>query len=361
MSDPSGGSSSESRCECCRGELTTSNSLSCSVAECSRGYIFSCVGISAVSFKKMSAAAKRSWVCPACRCAKPKGGDNSNTPCSKTDDGSVTSRNKNKTAEPRDVKYIASDAAPTEPPAWCGALEAKLTANFRALLNAEMRPLKTSCDEILSTIAFLCEKYDEINAKVATVSSEILALNKENHDLRSTVADLSTRLNLLEQHSRECNLEISCLPEHSSENLADTVTQIGKVVSCPVQESDIHMCKRVAKINSSKPRPRAVIVKFHSVSKRDSLLASVIKFNKANPRNKLNTSLLGTGVNGDQSPIYITEHLSPAAKQLHAAARIAAREKSYNKVYTRNGRIFVRKHDGAKSIHIRNMADIERL
>ncbi|CAG9128777.1 unnamed protein product [Plutella xylostella] len=59
----------------------------------------------------------------------------------------------------------------------------------------------------------------------------------------------------VEQHSRECNLELSCIPEFKNENLTSTVVQLASVVSCPIADTDIVTCKRVAKVNPSSERP----------------------------------------------------------------------------------------------------------
>lgn len=85
------------------------------------------------------------------------------------------------------------------------------------------------------------------------------------------------------------------------------------------------------------------------------------KYNKGRPdrAEKLNTSDLG--IAGRKSPIYVSEHLSPAAKKLHAEARIAAKAKSYRFVWVRYGRIYVRKNEEADLIHIRNPSDLNRL
>lgn len=60
------------------------------------------------------------------------------------------------------------------------------------------------------------------------------------------------------------------------------------------------------------------------------------------------------GIAGDKSPVYVCEHLSPANKALHAAARIRSRELGYKFVWVRNGHIFMRKDETSRFIHIKN-------
>ncbi|KAL4720368.1 hypothetical protein ACJJTC_014025 [Scirpophaga incertulas] len=74
-------------------------------------------------------------------------------------------------------------------------------------------------------------------------------------------------------------------------------------------------------------------------------------------RDKLNTSLLG--IAGEKSPVYISEHLSPANKNLHAAARKKAKSLNYQFVWVRGGRIFVRKSPESTHIHIKTQESLD--
>ncbi|CAK1584063.1 unnamed protein product [Parnassius mnemosyne] len=154
---------------------------------------------------------------------------------------------------------------------------------------------------------------------------------------------MESRLSVIEQDSRQNNIEIHCLPEYRQENLVKTLMQISKVVSFPLTETDIVACNRVQKQNPASKVPKTVICRFVSKLKRDNLLAAVYKYNKSHPKAKLNTKLLGFG--DVKSAVYISKHLTQANKSLHAATRIWAKEKSYKYVWVRNGRIFVRKDD----------------
>lgn len=109
---------------------------------------------------------------------------------------------------------------------------------------------------------------------------------------------------------------------------------------------------RVAKANKDSVRPRSIIVKLTSPLVRDELLAATKAFNRTHQNDKLNSSHLG--LSGDKSPVYVSEHLSPANKQLHAAARKIAKEKAYAFVWVRNGRIHMRKNVSSKSFVVKN-------
>lgn len=112
-------------------------------------------------------------------------------------------------------------------------------------------------------------------------------------------------------------------------------------------------------MNNNKSRPRSVIVKLRSPRCRDEFYSAITRYNKSHTDDKLNTSLLGYG--GSKEPVYVSEHLSPTYKSLHAAARLKAKEKSYKFVWVRYGKIFVCKSENSGSILIKDEQCLEKI
>ncbi|XP_013170068.1 PREDICTED: uncharacterized protein LOC106119568, partial [Papilio xuthus] len=167
----------------------------------------------------------------------------------------------------------------------------------------------------------------------------IRKLKIENESLQSASKDYANRLCLIEQNLRQSNIEINGVPEHRTENIILAVNHLAKTVGEPLTDSDIVQATRVAKVNKDNNKPRAIVVKLRTPRVRDSLLAAVSRFNKKQPLDKLSSQHLG--ISGDRKPVYVSEHLCPASKQLHAATRIMAKDLSYKFVWVRNGKIFV--------------------
>lgn len=170
---------------------------------------------------------------------------------------------------------------------------------------------------------------------------------------------MTARLETMEQYLRESNIEVQGVPQHKNENVINIIEKIANVVSLKLSDADILKCTRVASVNKDGKKPRAIIVKLRSVRCRDEFYSAVARFNKSNPGNKLNPSMLGIG--GISSSVYVAEHLSPANKALHAAARAKAKDLSYKFVWVRNGRIFMRKNETSHFIHIKNNEVLELL
>ncbi|XP_050552572.1 uncharacterized protein LOC126911197 [Spodoptera frugiperda] len=220
------------------------------------------------------------------------------------------------------------------------------------IMKTELLSIKEDLQDFRKSIDFISTGYDEMKITVDKLIKDNLVLYNENDALKSTVAGLSERLNTLEQHLREENVEIQGVPEHQNESLPKLLEQCSRVVGCSFKEEDVIKCTRVAKLNKESKLPRAIIVKFRSVRKRDEFYSAVYRYNKSNPNDKLNTSLLGIG--GDKKSVFVSEHLSPTNKILHAAARQKAKELGYKFVWVKNGRIYVRKMEGSHYIIIKN-------
>ncbi|CAB3245041.1 unnamed protein product [Arctia plantaginis] len=199
-------------------------------------------------------------------------------------------------------------------------------------VNKELKTIKDEIVQVKESMTFINNQYEEMRAGLAERNSQIHDIEKENEELKNAVKDLTTKVNLMEQHSRSCNVEIQCVPEFKSENLVSTVMNISKVISFELTESNIHNTTRIAKQNPTSTRPKSIIVQFSSPKIRDGFLAASIKFNKSKSNDnskKLNSSLIG--IAGKKESIYITEHLSPGNKAIHAAARKRGKELSYKR------------------------------
>ncbi|KAG6439132.1 hypothetical protein O3G_MSEX000512 [Manduca sexta] len=362
-------------CAGCKNSFKIKDGLQC--LTCHLWYDTICANIPDKRFRTMPFDNKRSWRCPACLIKQPKV-DNTNTPVrlsnsssppdlenlNSTGNANVTLRNKryqhNRSPEEK------SDVALTD-----------LTINtLREMIRKEIaqafqESMKNSVSEQLSKIndivtsfqqslSFFNDMYEEMKTDIKEKTTKILEIEKENNMLKTSISDISRRMNLMEQHARSNNIELQCVPEHRSENLVNTVLQLSRVIHCDVKDSEILHCTRVAKRDTKSNRPRSILIKFNSPRTRDSFLAASIKFNKTNPKDKLSSSHLGIGAD-NPVPIYVVEHLSMENKAIHAAARIRSKELGYKFTWVRNGRIFMKKDELSEAILINNIDKLKTL
>lgn len=324
-----------------------------------------------------NSAKSNNLVCPECKCKKPKTGDNSNTPvkgsCSVPQSQTVidtlptvmTRKQKQAKTLPAEKQatgltlesiksIIAEEFSKSE-----SSMSLVFKDIIKTSVSEELKSLRNEISGMDKSLSFISEMYEETKSKLAEQEINIKHLKDENSTLRETIQNLSSRMQLMEQYSRASNIEVQCLPEHKNENVGNIVLQIGKVINFPLQEGDIHQCTRVAKLNASSDRARSIVVKFASPRIRDGFLAQSIKFNRSNKTNKLNTSHVGMA--GNQTPIFIVEHLSPIGKALHAAARRKAKELGYKFVWTRQGKIYMRKNETSEYVYVKDSFVLDKL
>lgn len=241
----------------------------------------------------------------------------------------------------------------------CAAMRLELPSLMMKLFECNLDPIKEQLNTLQDSVTFISNQYDDFKQNMHAIVNENKSLKTECIQLREIVDNLTARLNSMEQYMREANIEIQGVPEHKSENVVSIVKQIAQVVSVKLSDTDILSCTRVAAMNKSVNRPRAIVAKLRSSRCRDEVYSAVTKFNKAHQDDKLNSSHLGIG--GQKTPVYVCEHLSPVQKALHAAARTKARDLGYKFVWIRNGHIFMRKNETSRFIHVKNSQTLTSL
>lgn len=308
------------------------------------------------------------WLCPSC---KPKSGNSDGTPVrggnpqKSTPESYITIRNKKgNTTE----SFVAVE---TDGPVTSSEIRSIIRSEIATLakhlnvtlvqcINNELKSIKTEIEQVKDSMTFMNEKYETIKSEISNKFTTLHQLQKENEQLSASLKEMNMRVNTMEQQARSSNVEIQCVPEHKGENLVSIVMNVARVTSCTIAESNIHQVTRIAKLNSSSNRPKSIIVQFSSPRVRDSFLSASIKFNKnKKPEDRLSSSLLGIG--GKKENVYVVEHLSSKNKSLHAAARMKAKELSYQYVWVRNGRIYMRKTDGSDYVYVKDTETLERI
>lgn len=355
-------SSVEKKCAGCLNALPKKDFLSCCV--CKLKYDLECANVSNNHFNLMERRHKAAWKCPECISKQPKT-DNSHTPVrstQKSPNNGAVSPDQFSNITLRTKATASSSSNKTEATEYMNEEKLRVIINqeltsclqltIKQLVTAELQNINSQISVLNESAQFLSNRYEEIKQHLNEKDNLIKVLKLDNELLKTELKSVTARLDLTEQHLRECNLEINGIPEHRSENLTDTLIKLTAVIDCPLQADDIHKVTRVAKVNNSSNRPRSIVVKLRSQRTRDTILAGTARFNKKQPDNKLNS--LHLGLPDPRSPIFVSEHLSPANKALHAAARRKAKETSCKFVWIRNGRVYVRRNEFSQAICIKN-------
>ncbi|CAH3923589.1 unnamed protein product [Pieris brassicae] len=109
-------------------------------------------------------------------------------------------------------------------------------------MKTELSSVKNDLLDFRQSVDFLSTMHDEIISAIDTLAKVNALISREYFELKSTVSDLSDRLNNLEQHTLEHNLEMQGVPEHHNENLPNLLKQCSRVIGHDLKEDSIVEC-----------------------------------------------------------------------------------------------------------------------
>ena len=210
--------------------------------------------------------------------------------------------------------------------------ELKAAVNFN---DSNMSALKTAVDQI----AALVKKYEE---DLAQHKSAISKLDKSFHDLE-------VNQDSLEQYTRKYNVEIHGFPEQQDENLKDIISSIAGKLNVNICSQDIDIVHRLYR---KPPTVKPIIVRFSSYTKKQEFYQARFKLREVD---------LSSLFPGEAShTLYINENLTSRRKELLAKTLSLKKDKSYHRVWTMDGKIFLRLSEGTKAIKIYEEADLDK-
>ncbi|XP_022827102.1 uncharacterized protein LOC111365111 [Spodoptera litura] len=354
-------------CEACNTDIKNDDNVKC--VRCKKQYHTLCVIFSQEDVKDKQTS--NNWLCPHCRSKQPRG-DNSGTPVRPSTPTSTADITFNVT------RRKIGQTRP-EPPQYTGLSAETWRTEIREIIREELRDalreavgaltsglvanlneMKEEINEFKLSMNFINGEFEKLKYECNIHRNEMSHMRKQDEALHLELVDTKRKYEQIDYLLRANNLEIQCIPEKKSENLISIVKQLGRTVDVTLNEGDIQYCSRVAKLKPDSTRPRSILIKFNNSRLRDTVLAAVATYNKTHAQDKLNTHDLGFTSNG-KSPVFVVENLSPENKNLHAAARIRAKELKYKFIWVRGGRIYMRQNETAGKIWIRNLDMLNKL
>ncbi|XP_046688851.1 uncharacterized protein LOC124374730, partial [Homalodisca vitripennis] len=192
----------------------------------------------------------------------------------------------------------------------------------------------------------------ELSKELKRVLAENTQLKKENQELRGDISGLHVRVRNLEQYSRRQNVEIDGIPETQGENVLRVLESVAEAVGVELKKENIVAAHRIPSFNKKRTPP--IIVRFSTYEERDTWIR---EYKSMRP---LMLNMINPGFKSS-AKVFVNEHISPENKLLLAKTKEAARNKGFKYVWSRDGKIFVRKEDGEKCKKIDSAADLETL
>ncbi|XP_065203925.1 uncharacterized protein LOC135834015 [Planococcus citri] len=206
-------------------------------------------------------------------------------------------------------------------------------------LNEEfISELKAMINDV-KTIKTTVEKTDE---KINNFTAEILQVKEENKQLKVEVTNLIKqnqqlvmKVNDLDQYSRIDNVIISGIPEEDNEDIINVVKETANKLEVNLMDHDISIAHR---LKSTRGKIPPIIVRFTNRNKKIALI-------KNSKRLRL-------------KPIYVNEQLTPYTMSLFKSARDLKEEGLIERVWTKDGKVFIMEEENGLSKRITTEDDL---
>nr|XP_053607376.1 uncharacterized protein LOC128673507 [Plodia interpunctella] len=358
-------------CHGCKSVLSDKNFLKCN--SCKSEYCFECLNLTKDCCEALNPDQIKALSCPYCQNVTRRV-NNDDTPCrQRYQKGQIQSLNESMNISfgdaTQDVSTNISSMSQTQPctnlanvPVTMESIsklfdlklapDSSIMTNLRSALNKDIekmvvthvnRAVENLKSDFTSTTDYLAAEQADLRSDIRDKDTIIKQLQSDLSKTQTSLVKLQSRIQTMEKISRDLNLEIHEVPENKNENLMGLFKKLCECLKVDISDSDVRACRRVAKMDPSTDRPRNIIVSLSSQRLRDHILSSVTRFNKSHPKDKLASTHIG--LKGETRRIYVAEHLSPEAKEVHSAARKFCRDKKYKFVWVRFGQVYIRKDE----------------
>lgn len=362
-------------CEICCRAVQLGDQLGC--IACKKMYHYSCLNLTSAWYRENKAKIRTSWKCTSCsnvtsRAHRPLNSDD--TPVRGVALRDVDMSICDEPSPDLDAKSTVSfDAMYVK-------LESLLSTkldNFAKELHESVKNLKV---EFTKTTDFLGEQIKDLDGVVRAVSDRVLHLEQENERLRSelgavtrageesdsgglrdVIDQLRSDLNDREQASLLNDVEITGVPEFEAESCGTIVTSLAFKIGVSLELRDVVSVSRVGPprtkplVGETLPRPRPIVVTLSRRSLRDDIIRCARV-----RREGITTSDLGLPQH-DPKRVYFNERLTKTNRKLFGMAREAGRAHRWKYVWTREGRVNVRRDDKSVAHRICSEKDIKRV
>lgn len=288
---------------------------------CKKHLDFSCAGISEIGWRKLGADRRAQWKCPACRAPSPA--------------------------------LLSPQPAASLDIVLMELREMKQQLHDLPTLIHDIRSIKDELSELKKSYDFSSGRLDDFDSRIGTLetnASELGKLQDKVSSLQAEVASTKLELNSHDQRSRLNNVEIKGVPFKKDENLFLVLESISRKIMYSCDKTKINYISRVPMQNSN---DKLVVVSFLNRYVKEDFVAAA--------RAVKDLSTTDLGFQGAPQRIYVNDHLSVESKKLLNKTKYTAKEKGYEFVWVKHGKIHVRKNINCKPFIVRKEADLNKI
>lgn len=228
--------------------------------------------------------------------------------------------------------------------------ENKIEKTMRKVMNDFKKEIKMDLREFERSLSFTTDKMDEVLVEIKKLKERQVDLENENKMLREKMMKMENSVEELEQYSRNRNIQIDGIPCVKDENLEKLVQDIATQIDVEITGGEIDVVHRIPSRYNKNPEP--IVVQFLSRKKRDEMI-------EKGKKKKINTTNLN--ISGPQKPVFINEHLTVQRKRLLYEAKIKKNEMNFKYVWSKGGKVFMRKTDTSNVIQLNSLEQLNKL
>lgn len=210
----------------------------------------------------------------------------------------------------------------------------------------EQNHIKRKLEELTNSQQFISTQFDDFQKTLKQMTVKQAEMECELAIKNTLIADLTLRLNNLEQYTRNSSIEIRAVNKMPEEDVEKIVVDVAKYMSIPLSRDDIQAAHRLpAQIGKC----QTIIASLKNRKIRDKMVAF---------RGTItNTNLFGEGQKGK---IYVGESLSPFFKSLLWKTKSKAKDANYKFVWFKKNCVLAKKDENSAIITIRSEDDLKK-
>lgn len=333
-------------CNACNKLVKASEKIRCSVESCGRYYHLACVNVTTRKVRQTG------WICPSCLTSIPKG-DNTNTPIRQQHPEASPSDSHN--SQPYVTRKITERDGDNTllKDELMSMMRSELPRMVREAVKDAMESIRTDIQDLQNSLTYIHAEYTELRKGYEDLRTDNKALTKTCQELEFRIADIERETAKQQQWSRLQNLELIGVPETKDESLIEIATKVADRAGVSLRPDEIDFAHRVKPRREVSGRPRSIVLRFKQRLTKDKLLSAA--------RRCQGISTSGIGMSGENRRIFVNEHLTLTNKMLLKDCKDYAKENNYKYVWTKNCRIYLRKHEKSPPILVSTKSDLKKV
>jgi Baculovirus FP protein len=240
-------------------------------------------------------------------------------------------------------------------------LEENLLDKIQASMSSAFKDLQQNLKEtIQDELQNISRKVDEQNKRINTHEKAISSQSKKIEALQNENAALQLQITDLQQAQIARKIEIHGVPHSENENLSQMLQELAKAIKL----TDTLNGATFYRGRKLRNGPPVVVIEFENMETKNQWLnskksAEFRKFEFVRKYSEATLNKPGDEKNKKEIPqLQMYEQLTYHTRQLLFAVREAAKINKFTFVWTKNGKIFVRKDKNAALIRINRIDDI---